>query len=279
MDLLLKIWNEYVLTPYVLIWLACAIAFLVVRRLLQFRSHGKARDAKIAALTPLAQRLGGRVLGPGEASMWTAELRKPFVNEFAVALRSKPQFDLSLDFQRGPWHVRVTDASVRYDTRGYGVNWRHEHRVEIATARLAPLKVTRPNKYSVNTGQPLSPGALESEWKLIGGQKPETAKQLGAQWLPVPLLPPMDQEFSAYSTDPGAAARELNFDALHWLIDREEDLPGWTGRMTLTFESGVAYLVGYQPVQPEELVVVVDTICGLLDRMPGVRPRHPAAAV
>ncbi|WP_086662498.1 hypothetical protein [Lentzea kentuckyensis] len=279
MDLLVKIWHDVVLTPYFLAWTAAAILFLVARRWLQFRSHGKRRDAQIAALTPLAQSLGGKVLGPDEAAMWTAELCKPFRNEFSIAFRSKRQFDLSLDFQRGPWHVRVTEASIRYDARGFGVRWLHEHRIEIATAALAPLKVIRPNKYNVNNGQPLSPGQLESERKQIVGNPPESAKQDGVQWLPVPLAPPMDQEFSAYGCDPAAAARELGFDALHWLIDREQGLPGWAGGMSLTFEAGFVYLVVHDQVRPDDLMGVVDTICGLLDRMPGVRPRHPAATV
>lgn len=278
MDHLLKFWHGYVLAPYVLTWIACAIVFLVVRRWLHFRGHAKRRDAQIAALTPLAQRLGGKVLGPGEAGMWTAELCKPFVNEFSIAFRSKRQFDLSLDFQRGQWHVRVTEASIRYDSRGFGVRWLQEHRIEIATARLAPLKLRRPNKYSINNGQPLSPGQLESEWKSIVEHKPATV-QSDAEWLPVPLSPPMDKEFSAYGNDPATAARELNFDALHWLIDQQESLPLWAKRMTLTFESGFVYLIAYDHIYPDDLMGVVDTICGLLDRMPGARPRHPAAAV
>lgn len=277
---ILKLWvTGYLLHPLVLTSFGVMILFLVVRRWLQFRGHGKRRDEQIAALTPLAQRLGGKVLGPGEAAMWTAELCKPFWNQFSIAFRSKRQFDLSLDFQRGPWHVRVTEASIRYDSRGFGVRWLQEHRIEIATARLAPLKVTRPNKYNVNNGQPLSPGQLESEWKQVVGNRPESAKQDGVQWLPVPLAPPMDQEFSAYGSDPAAAARELGFDALHWLIDREQGLPGWARRMSLTFEAGVVYLVVHDHIYPDDLMGVVDTICGLLDRMPGVRPRHPAATV
>jgi hypothetical protein len=143
---ILQLWvTGYLLNPLVLTSFTAMIVFMAVRRRLHFRGHVKRREAQIAALIPLAQRLGGKVLGPEEAAMWTAELRKPFVNEFAVAFRSKRQFDLSLDFQRGQWHVRVTEASVRYDTRGFGVGWKQEHRIEIATARLAPLKVTRPN--------------------------------------------------------------------------------------------------------------------------------------
>lgn len=274
-----KLWvTGYLLHPLVLTSFGVMIAFMVIRRWLHFRSHVKGREAQIAALTPLAQRLGGTVLGPDEAAMWTAELRKPFQNQFSVALRSKRQFDLSLDFQRGQWHVRVTEASVRYDSRGFGVRWLQEHRIEIATARLAPLKVRRPQKYDVS-GTPLSSVRIKAEWKQGVDSKPETAERDDAEWSPVPLLPPMDKEFSAYGSDPAAAARELNFDALHWLIDQEESLPPWAKRMLLTFESGVVYLVVHDHIYPDDLMGVVDTICGLLDRMPGVRPRHPAAAV
>jgi len=275
-----KLWvTDYLLSPRVLIFLGLAVVFLVVRRWLQFRNHAKRRDEQIAVLTPLAQRLGGKVLGPDEAGMWTADLLKPFENEFSIAFRSKRQFDLSLDFQRGQWHVRVTEASVRYDNRGLGVHWKYEHRIEIATARLAPLKVTRPNKYNVNNGQPLSPGQLESAWKQIVSYEPTTAKSDGAEWRPVPLQPPMDQEFSAYGSDHAAAVRELSFDALHWLLDHEESLPLWAKGMSLTFESGFVYLKVFRPIHPGELMGVVDIIVGLLDRMPGARPRHPAAAV
>ncbi|SDG96929.1 hypothetical protein SAMN05216553_1145 [Lentzea fradiae] len=279
MDILQKIWTGYILTPYFLTFAVASVVFLAGRRWLHFRSHAKRREAQLAALAPLAQRLGGRLLGPDEAAMWTDELCKPFTTEFSIAFRSKRQFDLSLDFQRGPWHVRVTEASVRYDSRGYGVRWLQEHRIEIATARLAPLKMKRPDKYSVNSDRPLSPGQLEREWREIVDVKAATAKNENAEWLPVPLLPPMDREFSAYSSDPAAAARELNFDALHWLMEREGDLPLWAKRLRLTFESGFVYLVVHDHIQPGELMGVVDTICGLLDRMPGVRPRHPAAAL
>lgn len=50
-------------------------------------------------------------------------------------------------------------------------------------------------------------------------------------------------------------------------------------RLRLTFEAGFAYVVMMDHIEPDQLMVVVDTIVGLLDRMPGARPRHPAAAV
>ena len=73
--------------------------------------------------------------------------------------------------------------------------------------------------------------------------------------------------------------RDLNFDALHWLIDCEKNLPLQAKSMRLTFEAGLVYLVMDHHIDRDSLMVVVDTICGLLDRMPGARPRHPATAV
>ena len=125
----------------------------------------------------------------------------------------------------------------------------------------------------------MSPGRIASEWKLGVDYKPETAERDNTQWLPVPLAAPMDKEFSAYGSDPATAAKELNFDALHWLIDQEESLPAFAKRMPLIFESGFVYLMVHDHIYPDDLMVVVDTICGLLDRMPGARPRHPAAMV
>ena len=81
------------------------------------------------------------------------------------------------------------------------------------------------------------------------------------------------------SGDPAAAAGELNFDALHWIIDQDGRLPAFAKGLPLTFESGFVYLVVHDHIYPDDLMGVVDTICGLLDRMPGARPRHPAAAV
>ncbi len=277
-DILLKILTEYVLTWWFLTWAGLVVLFLTVRRWLNFRNHRKGLEGQIAALTPLAQRLGGRVVGADEATMWTAELRKPFESEFSIAFRSKRLFDLSLDFQRGPWHVRMTQASVRYDTRGFGVRWRHECRIEIATARIAPVRMTRVQKYDY-AGNPGSPGHFKSERGFAKGSTPVTVRRDGAEWLPVPLPEPVDLEFAAYASDPAAAVRELNLDALFWLLDQEQSLPSWAQRMTMTFESGVVYLNRYDLLDVDEMMVVVDTMCGFLDRMPGVRPRHPAAAV
>ncbi len=272
--------------PFFLAMVVGAIVFTLVRRWLHFRNHRKARDEQIATLKPVSARLGGTVIGQdeGDTAAWSAGVLGPVVEHvegwYATWLRrSKPQWDLAMDFRRGPWHVRVTEASVRVAAySGYGVRWEQEHRIEVATARMAPMRVVRPRKRGTD-GQPLSPKEFESQWASWLAERPVSAQDDHVEWHRVRLAPPMDKEFFASGSDPSAVHRELNFDALSWLLDREEDLPVRASWMQLTFESGLVYIVLSNHIDEDELMVVVDTICGLLDRMPGARPRHPAAAV
>lgn len=276
---------DFLLNPFFLTMVAVSIVFLVVRRWSNFRSRRKSVDEQIAVLTPLAAGIGGRVIGPdGDTTAWSAGVRGPVADHVDGVLdkllrRSKPRWDLAMDVQRGQWHVRVTEASVRVSNpSGYGVRWEQEHRIEVATARMAPMRLTRPSKYT-SSGKPLTHAEIEKQWGWWAAKAPATAQSDHVEWRQVPLAPPMDQEFFAYASDPAAASRELNFDALHWLLDRGPELPVLAQRMRLTFESGFAYLVMIDHIEADTLMVVVDTICGLLDRMPGARPRHPAAAV
>ncbi|GAA3680322.1 hypothetical protein C8D87_112128 [Lentzea atacamensis] len=276
---------DLLLSPTFLAMVALAIVFLIVRRWLNFRTHRRTRAEQVAALTPLADSIGGQVIAPGgDTAAWSAGVRGPVVEHvegfFATLLRrSKPRWDLALDVQRGQWHVRVTEASVRVSNpAGYGVKWVQEHRIEVATARMAPMRIIRPSKYT-SSGNPLTPEQIERLWTGFVSKPPSTAQNDHVEWHRVRLAPPMDQEFFAYGSDPAAASRELNFDALHWLLDRENDLPVEASRLRLTFESGFVYIVLSDHIEPDQLMGVVDTICGLLDRMPGARPRHPAAAV
>lgn len=277
--------SAFLLNPVWLTMIAAAIVFMVVRRWFHFRSRGKSLEEQVALLTPLAADVGGRVIPPGgDTAAWSAGVRGPVaehVDGFLDRLlrRSKPQWDLALDVQRGQWHVRVTEASVRVaNPSGYGVRWEQEHRIEVATARMAPMRILRPSKYSTS-GKPLSSAGIEYQRTVWVDEPPSTAKNDHVEWHQVPLAPPMDKEFFAYGSDPAAAAKELNFDALCWLIDRENELPIQASAMRLTFESGFVYIVMSDHIEPDSLLVVVDTIVGLLDRMPGARPRHPAAAV
>ncbi|MDX8036882.1 hypothetical protein SK803_42370 [Lentzea sp. BCCO 10_0856] len=285
MNTLLKGLSELVLSPFFLAMVVMAVVFVVVRRWFHFRSRRKSLDEQIALLTPLAASTGGTVIGPeGDTTAWSAGVQGPVVEHvegfFAKLLRrSKPRWDLAFDVQRGPWHVRVTEASVRVSNpSGYGVRWEQEHRIEVATARMAPIRISRAFKYTTS-GNPVSQSDFEAQGTGLLKRPPLTAQNDHAGWHQVPIAPPMDKEFFACGSDPVAARCELNFDALHWLLDRESDLPVFARSMRLTFESGFAYIVMLDHIEPDQLMVVVDTICGLLDRMPGARPRHPAAAV
>lgn len=291
MNITTKAVLDFLLSPTFLAMVVGGIVFLVVRRRRHFRLHQQARDEQAAALSPLAARLGGTVITgeQGDAAAWSAGVLGPLVKDmkslYNIVLygkwlrRSKPQWDLAMDFQRGDWHVRVTEAAVRIAAfSGYGVRWEQEHRIEVATARMAPLRMVRPNKYGYKD-KPLSPSDFESQWHIWLSEPPATAQHDHAQWQRVQLAPPMDQEFFVWGSDPAAVHRDLNFDALHWLIDQEENLPVHARSMRLTFEAGFVYFVTDNHIDQATLMTVVDLIVGLLDRMPGARPRHPAAAV
>ncbi|MFI6101979.1 hypothetical protein ACIA8G_41055 [Lentzea sp. NPDC051213] len=286
MDITKKALLDFLLSPTFLAMAIGGIVFLIVRRWWHFRTHRNARDEQIAALSPLAARLGGTVISPeqGDTAAWSAGVLGPVAEHvkglYATWLRrSKPQWDLAMDFQRGDWHVRVTEAAVRVSAyTGYGVRWEQEHRIEVATARMAPLRMVRPDKYTSN-GQPLSPADFESQWTSWLSESPSTAQNHHAEWQRVQLPPPMDQEFFAWGSDPAAVIRDLNFDALLWLIDHEKHLPLQAHSMRLTFEAGVVYIVMDHHIDQSSLMAVVDMMVGLLDRMPGARPRHPAAAL
>ncbi|WP_439662797.1 hypothetical protein ACSHWB_15920 [Lentzea sp. HUAS TT2] len=272
-----------ILTPWFLGWIGFIVLALVVRRWWQIRKHQKAREEQIAALAPVARDLGGTVTGPEGATAWSADLCGPLSSEVdgvwnKLFQRSTPQFDVALDFPRGPWHVRVTEASVRKAVvNGTGVRWEQEHRIEVATVRLPPTKFLRPLRFGMS-GRPQSSAFLQ-EQRFQGwvAQSPVTAEREQREWQPVMLLPPMDEEFWANSTDPVAAERLLDPEALKWLSNQQPKLPLAGQHMRLTFEAGFVYAVFSGPVDLGHVVNLTDTIVGLLERMPGARPRHPAA--
>lgn len=116
--------------------------------------------------------------------------------------RSKPRWDLAVDVQRGQWHVRVTEASVRVaNPSGYGVRWEQEHRIAVATARMAPMRVIRPSKYT-SSGKPLTHAEIEKLWSRWPADTPSTARHDHVAWQRVPIAPPMDQEFFVYGSRP-----------------------------------------------------------------------------
>lgn len=72
------------------------------------------------ALTALAERLGGTLTGSG---VWSPKLRA-----------RKPRPELTLEFRRGPWHVRVTEVSIESGPLSGSAIMQHEHWIEVATA-------------------------------------------------------------------------------------------------------------------------------------------------
>ncbi|MEU7530381.1 hypothetical protein AB0A74_31955 [Saccharothrix sp. NPDC042600] len=266
----LRAFRDSLLNPWGLTGLAIVVVFLVVRRWFHLRAHDNARAARVAALTPPAVELGGRVTGPDGATAWSAGLRGPMADEATgvpgrLFPRSRPGFDLAMDFRRGPWHVRVTEASVRTAVvAGAGARWDREHRIEVATTALPAMKLVRPPRHD-HRGVPVPPREdRRSGW---ASRPPATA----TAWHPLPLPDALADDFTAFGADPAAAP--FTFDGLWWILERENALPVWAREVRLTFEGGLVYAIFPHPVYPDDLLAVVDTIVGLLDRTPGVRPR------
>ncbi|HEX7302353.1 hypothetical protein [Lentzea sp.] len=259
--------------------LAFSLSAVVVRRWWQKRKHRAADEHQAVGLTPLARTLGGEVVRGEGSAAWSADLRGPMANDLdgivdKMLQRSVPRFDLAVDFMRGTWHVRVSQASMRQQDSN-GVGRLIEHRFEVATTLLAPMRLTR-RRHADFRGRPVAPGRF-SGWTA---EKPLTAVREQTEWLPLRLPPAADHEFAVFAADLSGAARAFNPEAAQWLVDRVGDLPplvAWI--FSLTFESGIVHTTVRGPIDEESLLSVVDVITGLLDLIPDVRPRHPAAAV
>ncbi|CAL9440499.1 hypothetical protein SUDANB95_02222 [Actinosynnema sp. ALI-1.44] len=269
----LRAFRDSLLNPWGLTGLAIVVVFLVVRRWFHLRAHDRACAARIAALTPPAVELGGRVTGPDGATAWSAGLRGPMAHEVTgvpggLFRRSRPGFDLAVDFRRGPWHVRVTEASAR--SAGAGARWDREHRIEVATTALPAVKLVRPPRYD-HRGVPVPPRRREQQRSGWVSRPPATA----TAWHPLPLPDALADDFIAFGADP--AAGPFTFDGLWWILERENALPVWARQFRLTFEEGLVYAIFPHPVYPDDLLVVVDAIVGLSTAPPasgrGLRAR------
>ncbi len=271
MDFLLSWW------PFILVYAVSYLLFFLLRR------RRKNKDARLLAetLNTVASAVGGTVAGPDAVTPWSAELRGPmatnvggFVNSLATARR--PRFTGAVDFQRGRWHVRVTEATMKR-ANSSSAAWIHEHRIEVATAPLAPLKLTR-RVHANAMGRPVSTtsaNALEHGWV---SEIPTTAARDQHDWMQVDLPEELDREFVVFTTDLSSARHVLNPHSIEWLLDLKESSPSLMVRafMALTFESGFVYMTVPKQVDPEELIPTVDAMVGLLDRIPVATPRHPA---
>ncbi|GGU74114.1 hypothetical protein [Lentzea flava] len=120
MEILLTI----LLQPHVMVLIAIVVVFYALLPERRARARAKAIAEQSPALTELAAELGGTLSGPGMAAAWSPRLQ-----------HSKYRAELTLDFQRGPWHVHVTEACNPRPVMSDNVVL-HQHWIEVATMPL-----------------------------------------------------------------------------------------------------------------------------------------------
>ncbi|GAA2691799.1 MULTISPECIES: hypothetical protein [Actinosynnema] len=267
---------EYLTSPLTLVVLGAWLTFVLLRRWWQFRKRGRDLAELATALAPLASARGGEVTGLGsQATPWSASVRPLLSGQrtrvypwpFWLFQRSAFRSDLALDLRHGPWHVRVTESSVRMaQPRTIGVVWLVEHRIEVATSPLPPMSLLRLGDLPHHERM-----AHAHEARLpVAGERDRDSR--------VPLDPPVDVEFSARGLDLASARSAFTAEALSWFAARTDALPGPQQDVKWQFDSGFLYAVFEGPIDPATVLPVVDSALGLLDRVPHARPRHPAAA-
>ncbi|MCR3719856.1 MULTISPECIES: hypothetical protein [Prauserella salsuginis group] len=240
------------------------------------RKDRRKDDVHVAALREMAAPLNGAVLTRGQADGWSAALWPPFemttrgLRRFSV--RRKPRFDVAVEFTRGPWRVRISEASIRQRSASRHVNTHYEHRIDIVTADLPPLKVAERRDTDL-MGKPLDPN---SEVALLGApiikEPPATVAQRQDHWVQAAISAPANQHLAAFTSDHAAAARMLNAHATSWLLDRQRRQPH-----RYTFESGLLYTTSPGRIDPFEATETVNTMLGLLDCIPGAAPAGAVA--
>ncbi|NKE61556.1 hypothetical protein FXN61_34265 [Lentzea sp. PSKA42] len=110
--------------------IAIAVVFYTtLRPRWRARERSKVLAEQTPALAELAESLGGSLSGEGQASAWSPRLQ-----------RSKSEAELSLDFERGPWHVRLTEACNPRPVLTDAL-LTYEHWIEVATVPVPPRKV------------------------------------------------------------------------------------------------------------------------------------------
>jgi hypothetical protein len=238
------------------------------------RKEQKANRAHAEALKALAGRLGGTVIGSAEATAWSAELCPPFARDAEGLINRlgtvrRPRFESALDFRQGSWRVRVSEASMKKNTSA-GTRTFSEHRIEVATAQLAPMKICR-RLHTDFHGRPLRPDHPATQ-AGPAREVPVSVAQRPQDWLQAGLPAPADHEFVAFTSDLPSAARMLNPEAVEWLVEHAGSLP-----VMLTFEAGLLYATLGDRIDPNHLQSTVGAILGLLDRIPGATPAHPTA--
>lgn len=244
------------------LFVLCVAALVGLVMFLVWRNKKKATRARFAELTAFARSLGGTAEVGGRP--WSADLVGAMASEHGTFLKwlgrqSEPRFDHALDFQRGGWGVRVTEASMEKAT-STSTRTAQEVRIEVATPPLVPLKIIRRRYLG---------GDQERRW---AGEMPVTvARGEDPLWMEVRLPASVDHGYVAFTSDLSEASAVLNRGFFEVLEDEVE-------LRDLTFESGLAYTVLEGPIMPKTTVRTVDTIIALLDRIPGAstsgEPQH-----
>ncbi|MEV6244225.1 hypothetical protein [Lentzea sp. NPDC051838] len=222
------------------------------------------------ALAAFANEAGGTVSdASGDVLPWSAGLASPFLGEHdglmgLVSSAGGPQFDYALEFVRNGWRIRVCEASVEVRTATTSGNTvtHHEHRIEVLTSDLVPLKIV----VGGGAGRGLlAKWAAEPTRAVEGRERP--------LWMEL-RLPELSGHLT-YTSDLPAAGAVVNGQVVAWLQDhaRRELI------RQLGFEAGIVYTTAHGQIDVETMLHRVDELLDLLGRMPGVRPRHPAAAV
>ncbi|MGW6936319.1 hypothetical protein ACWGE0_40100 [Lentzea sp. NPDC054927] len=217
------------------------------------------------ALAAFAGNVSGSVAdASGDVLPWSAALAPPFMGEHGGALglltsAGGPRFDYALEFERNGWRVRVCEASVEVRTVTTAGNTvtHYEHRIEVATSDLVPLKIV------------IGGGAgrgLFTRWAAEPSRAGESRL-----WMEL-RLPELSGHL-AYTSDLPEAGAVVNDHVAEWLRTQADEQLFWF----IGWEGGIVHTTVHGQIEEESVLRRVDALIGLLDRMPGARPRHPAA--
>lgn len=232
------------------------------------RQEALEHEDKLAAF---ANKVGATVTdASGDVLPWSAGLASPFLGEHdgvmgMISSAGGPQFDYALEFERNGWRVRVCEASVEVRTATTAGNTvtDYEHRIEVATSELVPLKIV--------TGH-WAQGRRFRKW---AAEMPQSvADQERPLWMELRLAEAVDQAHLAFTSDLVEADAVLSPQVAGWL---QAQADGQLFRH-LTFEAGIVYTTADGQIDEESVLSRVDALLDLLGHLPGVRPRNPVTA-
>ncbi|USX49717.1 hypothetical protein [Lentzea sp. HUAS12] len=231
-----------------------------------WRKKKREEQARITELTAFADSVGGSVQDRrAGARPWSAEFTRAMASEYGTFFRwlgrqSEGRFDYALDFSRGRWRVRISEASLENATSS-STRTAQETRVEVATTDLVTLKIIR-RRHAGSHSQ-------ERGW---AAEVPVTVSaERDPLWMEIRLPASVDHAFVAFTSDLPEAARVLNHGFLALLLDEVQ-------LRTLTFEAGIVHTTLDGPIFPRLALETTDLMVALLERVPGLEPRDPKTA-